>query len=123
MWDKRYDTDTYVYGTKPSRFLKLNSQYLKKGDTVLAVADGEGRNSVFMAEQGLNVTAMDSSQVGMAKARQLAADRGVDVNFQLADLRGYDWDILRLEEYEAELQEGPGHSGQSALIDLIARRP
>lgn len=197
MWDKRYQTDDYVYGTDPSRFLKLNSEYLKSGDKVLAVADGEGRNSVFMAKQGLNVTAMDSSSVGLAKAQRLAKEREANVEFQLADLKGYDWDvaqydlivaifiqfaepafraeifdgmehalkpggvlmlhgytpkqieygtggppvpellytkdmladrfadwdILRLEDYEADLQEGLGHSGKSALIDLIARRP
>ncbi len=197
MWDQKYDTKEYVYGTEPSRFLKLNTDVLNAGDTALAIADGEGRNSVFLAQQGLKVTAMDSSPVGLEKARHLAADRGVDVDFRLADLREWDWDavqydvavavfiqfadpvfraeifdgieralkpggllmlhgytpkqiefgtggppvpellytrdmlaerfsgwdILRLEEYEADLQEGPGHSGMSALIDLIAHRP
>jgi cyclopropane fatty-acyl-phospholipid synthase-like methyltransferase len=197
MWDERYATEDYIFGTAPSMFLEKNAGLLTPGETALAVADGEGRNSVFMAEKGLAVTAMDSAATGIEKARRLAEAKGVEVDFRLADLTtwdwtpsGYDvaaaifiqfappefraeifngiertlkpggllllhgytpkqldyktggpsavenlytkdllserfgaWDILRLEEYEAELNEGAGHSGQSALIDLIARKP
>lgn len=197
MWDERYSVPGYFYGTAPSQFLQKHVSWLKSGKTALAIADGEGRNSVFMAEQGMDVTAIDSSPVGLEKARRLAKERGVEVHFQLADLHswewkpasfdlvaaifiqfadpefrsrifegiectlkpdgvlmlhGYttrqlaygtggpkvaealytsemlmerfgDWEILEFAEYDAEIHEGTGHSGQSALIDLIARRP
>ncbi len=197
MWDERYATDAYLFGTEPSVFLEQNAGFLKADDEALAVADGEGRNSVFMAQKGLRVTAMDNSSVGLEKARRLAAAKGADVDFRLADLKTWEWtpekydvvaaifiqfappelraeifdgiertlkpggllllhgytpkqieyktggppfaenlytkdllsdrfggwDIIRLEEYEDNLSEGTGHSGRSALIDLIARRP
>lgn len=197
MWDERYATQDYVFGTEPSGFLVRHSGLLTPGAKALAVADGEGRNSVFMAEKGLHVTAMDSSEKGLDKARRLAVERKVAVDFRLADLKtwtwepeAYDavaaifiqfaapdfreeifdgiertlkpggllllhgytprqlaygtggpsavenlyepdmlakrfgsWEFLRLEEYTAELDEGAGHSGTSALVDLIARKP
>lgn len=197
MWDQRYDREDYLFGTEPSRFLRAEADRLTPGLKALAVADGEGRNSVFMAERGLRVIAMDSSPVGLAKARRLAAERGVEVDFREADLRAWDWEpaafdlvaaifiqfaepafrdaifagmvrtlkpggllllhgytpeqiahgtggpravenlyteemlraafssleILRLESYEAEIREGEGHAGLSALVDLVARKP
>ncbi|MDE0307917.1 MAG: class I SAM-dependent methyltransferase [Albidovulum sp.] len=197
MWDQRYASKDYFYGTEPCNFLVRNAALLEPGRKALAIADGEGRNSVFMAEKGLQVTAMDSSAVGLKKAKQLAESRNVHIDFRLADLRswmwepdrydlvaaifiqfadpefraeifdgieqtltlggvvmlhGYttrqieygtggppvaerlytremlanrfsDWDIIRLAEYDAEIQEGVGHSGFSALVDLVARCP
>jgi SAM-dependent methyltransferase len=196
MWDERYSGADYFYGTAPSQFLQKHASWLKPGQSALAVADGEGRNSVFMAEQGMHVTAIDSSPVGLEKARRLAKIRGVDIDFRLADLRNWNWEPARFDlvaaifiqfanpafrseifdgiertlkpngilmlhgyttrqlgygtggpkvaealytsdmlvdrfgdwqiedfsEYDTEIQEGAGHSGQSALIDLIARR-
>ncbi|MCR8723529.1 SAM-dependent methyltransferase [Frigidibacter sp. ROC022] len=197
MWDARYADPDYIFGTQPSEFLARNQALLANGGSALAVADGEGRNSVFMAEQGLKVTAMDSSAVGQEKARRLAAERGVEVDFRLADLRTWDWtpesydivaaifiqfadpafraeifdgmertlkpggvlllhgytprqlahgtggpkavenlyepdmlaerfrhwEVMQLAEYETELKEGTRHAGQSALVDLVARKP
>lgn len=197
MWNDRYDTKDFIFGKAPSQFLVAQQDYLKPGLTALAVADGEGRNSVFMAEKGLAVTAMEAAPNAIAKGRALAAERGVSVNFVEADIFEWDWEatgfdivaaifiqfmgpderpgvfdgmkravkpggllmlhgytpkqieygtggpgkvenlytedllanavagweILRLESYEADLDEGPGHSGRSALIDLIARKP
>ena len=198
-WDARFDTDTYIFGTAPADFLVAQQDRLKAaaGQNALAIADGEGRNSVFMAECGLNVTAMDSSEKGLEKARKLASDRKADIDFQLADLKTWDWaenqwdivvaifiqfadpqfrseifsglkrtvkpgglillhgytpkqveygtggpptpevmyteNLLRdafgdmqietLKAYEKVIDEGPGHSGLSALIDLVARKP
>ncbi|HBS49954.1 MAG TPA: SAM-dependent methyltransferase, partial [Rhodobacteraceae bacterium] len=165
-------------------------------DRALAVADGEGRNSVFLAEQGHDVTAFDAAQVGLDKARALAKRRGVSVDYHLAGVEDWDWsrdfdavvavfiqfagpelrdrmfrwmgqavrpggllllhgyaprqvdygtggppsrenmyttemlaaayegwEFLRLEDYDAEVDEGEGHSGRSALVDLVARKP
>lgn len=198
-WDTRYDTETYVFGTAPADFLIAHKDHLTAaaGHNALAIADGEGRNSVFMAQCGLNVTAMDSSAIGLEKAKSLAQEKSAKVDFQIADLKTWDWqedtwdmvvacfiqfadpqfraeifegmqktvkpgglillhgytpkqveygtggppnpalmysedmlrdafgdmEILRLEAYEKVIDEGPGHSGMSALIDLVARKP
>ncbi len=150
MLDQRFDRDDYFYGTEPSHFLVAQRDRLRPGQRALVVAEGEGRNAVYLAEQGLAVTALDSSRVALAKAQRLAAERGVEVDFRDADLAHWPWEpeacggppcaellytpellreafaemeILQLEEYERELQEGSGHAGQAALIDLVARLP
>ena len=93
MWDTRYDREDYVFGTAPADFLATREDLLKQyaGKSALAVADGEGRNSVFMAQHGLNVTAMDNSEVGLEKARRLADANSVSVDLQLADVKTWDW--------------------------------
>jgi cyclopropane fatty-acyl-phospholipid synthase-like methyltransferase len=198
MWEKRYSSSgDYLFGTEPAMFLRENPGWLKSGQTGLAVADGEGRNSVHMAQCGLEMTAFDMSKTAVARGQKLAGERDVSVNFNLSDwggwdwnaaqydlvaaifvqfmgpserpaqfatlkqavkpggvllLHGYrpeqielgtggppfvenmytaelltdsfgDWQIQRLASYERDVQEGRGHSGKSALIDLIARRP
>lgn len=194
MWDERYATDDYLFGTEPAAFLVAHAHLLEPGSRALVVADGEGRNSVFLAEQGLEVVAMDASAVGVAKARKLADERGVEVDFRIADIMTWEWtpdaydlvvaifiqfltpqqqppvfdgmqrtlrpggrlllhgyrpeqvalgtggppdpthmyteellrasfgsmDIERLESYDAVIEEGVGHNGTSALIDLVA---
>ncbi len=196
MWNERYSEPGFLFGTEPAQFLVEQQQYLERGKTALAIADGEGRNSVFMAEKGMKVTAQDASEVAVDKARGLAAARGANVTYRLGDLREFDWDetsydlvagiyiqfaepdfrdaifagmkralkpggilllhgyrpeqleygtggppcaenmytvdllresfsdmeILRLEAYDREVDEGRGHSGMSALIDLVARK-
>lgn len=196
MWNARYSTPEYVFGTEPAQFLRDHESRLIAGQTALAVADGEGRNSVFMAQKGLHVTALDLAPAALEKARKLAAARGVEIDIRQADLLAYDWpetydlvagifiqftgpdgrrtmfdgmkravrpggqillhgytpkqlefgtggpphaenmytsdilraafegwDVLVCNEYEREVQEGRGHSGMSALIDFIARKP
>lgn len=91
MWDQRYSATEYVFGTAPAAFLKQHAGVLSPGSETLVVADGEGRNSVYLAELGLNVRAMDVSEVGVVKARQLAAERGVTVDFQVADIMQWEW--------------------------------
>lgn len=92
MWDERYARDGYVFGTEPADFLAAQTGLLQPGQRTLVVADGEGRNSVFLAEHGLDVTAMDASPVGIAKAKQLADDREVTINFIQADLLTWTWE-------------------------------
>lgn len=195
-WIQRYDRADYWFGTEPAQFLIDQRGYLQSGKSALVIADGEGRNSTFMAQQGMQVTAMDAAENGLAKARALAESRKVTLDYLKADLRTWDWqeaaydmvvaifiqfaepefraaifdgmkrtvkpgglillhgfstdqmqhssggprvlanlyttallaeafadfDILRLEAYEAELKEGPGHNGPAALVDLVARK-
>jgi cyclopropane fatty-acyl-phospholipid synthase-like methyltransferase len=199
VWSQRYRDagEDYLFGIAPCRFLETHRHRLESGATALSVADGEGRNSVWLAEQGLAVTALEISPVALDKARRLARGRGVEVDFVQTDIIADDWpDVeydfvigvfiqfvgpeerelqfarlkravkpggllmlhgytpkqleyktggpsavenlyteyllrqafadLRIETlhaYEADLEEGNGHRGRSALIDLIARRP
>jgi cyclopropane fatty-acyl-phospholipid synthase-like methyltransferase len=197
FWDERYAQPGFLFGEAPNAFLKSQSPLLQPGMTALAIADGEGRNGVWLAEQGLRVHAVDASKVALEKSRQLAARRGVSLQWEEADLQtwvwpdaaydivvaiftqfvgpegrarqfagirqalkpggllimqGYtprqleygtggpphaenmytqsllreafgDWEILHLREHDDIIEEGPGHSGMSALIDLVARKP
>ncbi len=196
IWNERYSGEEYHFGTEPNAFLVSQAARLKSGMSCLAVADGEGRNGVWLAEQGLNVLSVDNSPVAVEKARALAEMRGVKIDVELADLAEWDWgserfdivagifiqfadplvrigqfanlrrclkpggllllqgytprqleyrtggpsqaenlytesllreafsdmEILHLAEHDSEIQEGAGHSGMSALIDLVARK-
>ncbi|GAB4120884.1 MAG: class I SAM-dependent methyltransferase [Sideroxydans sp.] len=92
IWDERYGGEDYFYGTEPNAFLVSQRDRLKPGMSCLAVADGEGRNGVWLAEQGLDVLSLDASPVAQAKARQLAQRRGVQMHFQQADLLAWQSD-------------------------------
>ncbi|MCB1054637.1 MAG: class I SAM-dependent methyltransferase [Acidobacteria bacterium] len=84
-WDQRFSGDDYLYGTEPNDFLREHAQFLPPG-RVLSLAEGEGRNGVFLAERGYRVVGADSSAVGLSKARRLAAERGVEIETHLVDL-------------------------------------
>lgn len=196
VWNERYQGDEFHFGTEPNAFLASQCERLKPGMTCLAVADGEGRNGVWLAEQGLQVLSVDSSCVAVEKARALAARRGVVIATELVDLAHWDWpesrfdivagifiqyappaqrllqfanikralkpggllllqgytprqleyrtggpsqvenlytevllresfadmEILHLLEHDSVIEEGAGHNGMSALIDLVARK-
>jgi SAM-dependent methyltransferase len=196
-WDARYRAEGFVFGTAPNAFLAAQAPRLRAGMSALCVADGEGRNSTWLAQQGLRVTAFDLSPVGVAKARTLARQAGVSVDHRVCDVARWDWravqydvvaaifvqfasptlrtrlfagmadalrpggllllegygprqleyatggpkvlenlytedllregfaglEILQLAAYVAVVEEGPGHRGMSALVDLVARRP
>ncbi len=197
MWDERYGEPGFVYGTEPNDFLAANAErFLRPGGDILCLAEGEGRNAVFLARLGFHVTGVDGSAVGLAKARRLAEQRGVAIQTVVADLADFDlgferWDgivsiwchtpaalrqrlhrsavaalrprgVLLLESYtpkqleyktggpptadmmmtlaavreeldgleflvaeEAvrEVHEGKSHSGPSAVLQVIARKP
>lgn len=91
MWDERFAGDDYFYGTAPNAFLQSNAGLLRTGMSALSLAEGEGRNAVWLAAQGLDVTAVDASAVGLAKAARLAEERGVGLRTLVADLAT--WDI------------------------------
>jgi len=196
-WDERYRGEDYLFGREPNVFLKREAHRFARGGSVLALADGEGRNGVFLAGLGLAVHAVDASSVALEKSARLAAEAGVEIRLELADLADWSWprdaydhvvaifiqfadpalrarlfegmkravkpgglvllqgyrpeqvdlgtggppqrenmytrdllvdafgdfDILHLEEHDSTLREGRAHSGPSALIDLVARRP
>ena len=195
-WNRRFGAEGFLFGTEPNAWLREHAAVWTPGQRVLSVADGEGRNSVWLARQGLLVDAFDISEVGVAKARKLAASEGVTVRFAVSDCDAYPWprdtydgvaaifvqfadpalrgrlfanvkrtlkpggtlvlqgytpkqldyktggpphashlyteallrdafadfDVMELREYEAELAEGSGHRGRSALIGMVARR-
>ena len=91
MWNKRYNEAEYIFGTKPNDFLRDEFSKIPIGGSVLCLAEGEGRNAVFLAQQGCQVTATDMSEVGLNKALKLARDRGVDIITQVADLADYEF--------------------------------
>lgn len=93
FWSARYRDagEEYLFGTAPNRFLAAQSAYFGEGVSVLSVADGEGRNSVWLAEQGCTVTATEISPVALEKAAKLARGRHVEVNFIQADIFHWDW--------------------------------
>lgn len=90
-WKKRYTAPGYLFGTEPNTFLKSQAHLLRKGQTALAIADGEGRNGVFLAEQGLDVLSVDFSPEGQSKARALAKLRGVALRVEQADMTTWNW--------------------------------
>lgn len=196
VWDERYAGEEYHFGTEPNAFLVSQQGLLKPGMSCLAVADGEGRNGVWLAGHGLDVLSVDASSVAQEKARKLAQQRGVEVKFEQIDLSQWAWgenrfdmvaaifiqfappdlrekmfahmkrclkpggllllqgytprqlhyrtggpsqaenlyteallrsafddmEILHLREHDDIISEGAGHSGMSALIDLVARK-
>lgn len=196
IWDERYAGGEYFYGTRPNAFLLSQHHLLEPGMNCLAVADGEGRNGVWLAEQGLKVLSVDSSAVAASKAGTLAQQRGVKLDFDVADLLNWQWgenrydvvvaifiqfatpaqrtqlfanikkclkpgallllqgytprqleygtggpsaaenlytepllreafsdmEILLMSEHDSVINEGAGHHGMSALLDLVARK-
>jgi SAM-dependent methyltransferase len=99
QWDERYSASEYVYGTEPNDFLREEYQRIRPGGKVLCLADGEGRNGVFLAQQGFDVTSVDASQVGLEKALALAKANDVMITAVHADLADYSlgadqWDAV-----------------------------
>ena len=195
-WQMRFSAPGYLFGKAPNAFLKSQAHLLKKGQAALAIADGEGRNGVFLAEQGLDVLSIDYASHAQAKARALAAERGVTLRVEQVDVTAWDWpeaafDVvaaifvqfatpeqrarmfagirralkpggllllqgyrpkqleyktggpphlahlytrellerefadlssIEIHEHDSVIDEGAGHSGMSALIDLVGRK-
>ncbi len=88
MWDDRYSEEGFAFGTKANDFLIEAQSQIPKG-RVLCLAEGEGRNAVFLAEQGYDVLAVDASSVGLEKAKKLANERGVKITTQVSDLADF----------------------------------
>ncbi|MEM7134043.1 MAG: class I SAM-dependent methyltransferase [Chloroflexota bacterium] len=92
MWDERFSADEYAYGREPNEFLVQNHEAIPKGK-VLSLAEGEGRNAVFLAKQGYSVTAVDGSKAGLEKARKLAMENDVELELIHADLTKFDFGV------------------------------
>ncbi len=97
MWDERYAGDGYLFGTEPNAFLVSQQSLLQPGMSCLAVADGEGRNGVWLAQQGLQVLSVEASGVALDKARKLAARRSVQIDFEQADIENWQWGVNRFD--------------------------
>jgi cyclopropane fatty-acyl-phospholipid synthase-like methyltransferase len=91
FWDRKYAEADYFYGKTANAWLTGQAARLRPGMRALSIADGEGRNAVWLAEQGLAVTAVDASARGIAKAKALAAERGVAIDHIQADLTRWAW--------------------------------
>jgi 2-polyprenyl-3-methyl-5-hydroxy-6-metoxy-1,4-benzoquinol methylase len=93
FWNKRFNTPDYIFGKAPNEYLQAQAWlHLKKGDSVLCVADGEGRNSVWLAKQGMRVDAFDLSEIALSKAVALATEEAVQVQFSLASSDTWEWE-------------------------------
>jgi SAM-dependent methyltransferase len=96
-WESRFAAPDYHFGTAPNAFLKSQAHRLRAGQKALALADGEGRNGVWLAEQGLDVISLDFSPNALKKARALAAARGVTLRIERADLSQWEWPIAEFD--------------------------
>ncbi len=91
FWEQRYAEEGFAYGTEPNAWLASLAGLFRPGQRALVVGDGEGRNGVWLAQQGLEVVSVDMSQTGLDKARRLAEAKGVTLRTVCADLTEWDW--------------------------------
>jgi SAM-dependent methyltransferase len=96
-WNARFAREDFLFGEEPNVFLRTQAHWLRPGDSVLCVADGEGRNSVWLAEQGYTVTAFDFAPNAVAKAKRLAQRRNMNVTHELGDAYAWPWAIKRYD--------------------------
>lgn len=118
-WDARFGGDDFLFGSAPNAYLASCRPLLAAGQTALAVADGEGRNSVWLAQQGLLVDAFDLSAVGVAKAGQLAQRAGVAVKLHVTDCDGWDWRVEQYDVVAAIFIQFAGPALRQRLFDNI----
>lgn len=85
FWDERYAKNEYAYGKEPNQFLKENLQFIPRGK-ILFVAEGEGRNAIFAAQNGFEVSAFDYSESGQKKALRLASENNVEISYVVSDV-------------------------------------
>lgn len=91
VWESRYGAPDYIFGKEPNHFLMSCRNLLPKSGRALSIADGEGRNGVWLAEQGLDVVALDFSEAAQIKAASLAKERGVEITLVRADVLAWDY--------------------------------
>lgn len=98
VWNDIFDKPEYIFGTEPNDYLVGKNGYLQPGQKVLMVADGEGRNSVWAAGLGLDVDAFDLSEKAVEKAKKLAEEKGVSVQYSVSGVDEWEWSE---EKYDA----------------------
>ena len=92
FWNERFNKEEFIFGKAPNEYLvEQVSQYLKSNSSVLCIADGEGRNGVWLAKQGMQVVGFDASDVALAKAKQFAQDHQVEIEYSFSDTDSFDW--------------------------------
>jgi len=92
FWNERFDKKEFIFGKEPNEYLvEQASRYLEPNSSVLCIADGEGRNGVWLAKQGMRVTGFDVSDIALAKANQFATDSEVNIQYSLCDTDSFDW--------------------------------
>ena len=120
-WNERFSGSEYVFGTAPNAFLAHQAHLLRPGEKVLAVADGEGRNGVWLAEQGLDVRSFDFSPVGVEKARCLGKARGVTLSTELANAAAWRWEPARFDVVVAIFIQFAGPELRQKIFEGIRR--
>jgi len=120
-WDARYAGDDYLFGEAPNAFLAAQAARLPAHGAALALADGEGRNGVWLAQQGLQVLSVDSSSVAQAKARRLAASRGVELHIELVDLEAWPFPEGRFDVIAAIFIQFAAPALRARLFEAIKR--
>jgi SAM-dependent methyltransferase len=94
FWNQRFDKEEFIFGKEPNEYLALQTKkYLKPSDKVLCIADGEGRNGVWLAKQGMQVVGFDASDIALRKAKQFAKDNQVEVEYSFSDTDSFDWQV------------------------------
>lgn len=123
-WNTRYmNSDGFLFGTEPNRWLEQHAALIEPGMKVLSVADGEGRNAVFAASRGAQVVAFDLADAGVARAKQFAQDLGLTIDFRVADVRAWDWDAQQ-DDYDVVLAifvQFAGPELRSAMFEGIRK--
>jgi cyclopropane fatty-acyl-phospholipid synthase-like methyltransferase len=120
-WNQRFSVPQYIFGTAPNAFLYSKQALLHAGQHALCVADGEGRNSVWLAEQGLEVTAFDISPIGVEKARRLAAERGVSIRYEVAGVDDWSWPKAAFDVVAAIFVQFADPAMRSFMFERMAR--
>lgn len=121
FWNERFGGENYFYGTEPNAFLASQAHLLQPGQFALSVADGEGRNGVWLAEQGLKVLAVDFSEKALEKSRKLAESRGVLLQTELVDVHTWDWGENRFDVIVAIFIQFASSQERPALHQAIQR--
>lgn len=121
FWNERYATETYIFGTAPNVFLASQADLILPGLRALAIADGEGRNGVWLAEQGAQVHAIDVSPAALEKARKLAAERGVALDIEQADVLNWNWPEAAYDLVAAIFIQFAPPPGRDRIIEGIRR--
>ncbi|MEY3799381.1 MAG: hypothetical protein RLZZ406_682 [Pseudomonadota bacterium] len=99
FWNQRFNKEEFIFGKEPNEYLALQTRkYLKPNNKVLCIADGEGRNGVWLAKQGIKVVGFDASDIALSKAKQFAKDNQVEVKYSFSDTDSFDW---QENEYDA----------------------